>query len=94
MQTSLPDEPMHFVQEVGQALDLVHEHPGPIGKSAKLSRETGDVRQVGLVQGFVQKSDFMRLRKLMADPGGLARSTRAQEEEGLRRSRQGALQVF
>ena len=77
------DMAVHFVQEIGQALDLVDDHPAARGRRLEIHGEEGWIGEVVLVAGLVEQIDVGRIRKLPSRPGALANPADAQEKEAL-----------
>ncbi len=50
------DVAVDFVEETGQPLDLVHEHPTAGRDRAQLGGESSRVGQIALIQGLVEKT--------------------------------------
>ena len=63
---------MHFVEQTGQPLDLVHEYPGPRSHCLQLAGKSSDVCQIALIQGLVEQVDAIRVRVFAAHPCRLA----------------------
>ena len=79
---------MHFVEQTGQPLYLVHEHPSAGGDCLQLAGESSHVRQIALIQGLVEQVDAMRIGVFVAHPGRLAGAARTEQKEGRARRRQ------
>jgi hypothetical protein len=80
-ETAVFDVAVDFVEETGQPLNLVHEHPAAGFDRSKLGGESSRVCQIALIQGLVEQVDAMGIRKLVTDPGRLAGSPRAEQKE-------------
>ncbi len=63
---------MHFVEEIGKALDLVDHHPAARRHGLKFGGEEGRIGEVVLVAGLVEEVDVWRFGKLRLRPGALA----------------------
>ena len=81
VETPILNVPMHFVEEIGQALDFVHHHPAARRRGLKVSGEEGRIGKVVLKTGLVEQVDAGRAGKLPSRPGALAGSADAEEKE-------------
>ena len=83
IEPAILDVPVHFVEEIGQALNLVDHHPAPGRRGLDIGGEEGWISQVVLVAGLVEEIDARRIGKLRSRPGALADPADAEEKEAL-----------
>jgi hypothetical protein len=76
---------VHFVEEIGKALDLVDDHPAARRCGLEIRGEEGGIGEIVLVAGLVEEIDVRRIGKLPPCPGALADPADAEEKEALPR---------
>ena len=77
------DEPMDFVQQRRQPLDLVHDHPAIRRRIADGLREQRGVSEQVLVQPLVEEVHVHGVREGHPRPGALAHASHPEQEEAL-----------
>ena len=83
VEAAILDVAMHFVEEIGKALDLVDDHPAARRRGLEIDGEEGRIGQIVLIAGLVEKIDARRIGKLLSRPGALADPADAEEKEAL-----------
>ena len=72
---------MDLVEQAGNALDLVDEHPGPPGQVEELGCEERGIPEQLVVDAFVEQVDAPRRAEVLFGPRALPRAADAEEEE-------------
>lgn len=83
VETPILDVPVYFVEEIGQALDLVAHHPTAQRRRLEISGEAGWIGEVVLVASLVQEIDAQCIGKLHSRPSAPANPAAAEEKEAL-----------
>ena len=80
-QPALLNEAVDLVEQPGQALYLIDDHPASGCQRAQLGGERRGIREQPLIQRLVEQIETPRVGQLRADPRALANATQAEQEE-------------
>ena len=83
VETPMLDMPVHFVEEIGKALDPVDNHPATRCRRLKICGEEGRIGKVVLVAGLVEQVDAQCIGKLRSRPRALSDTVDTKEKEAL-----------
>ena len=69
------DMTMHFIEEIGQALDFIDDYPTAGFRSLHIQGKEGWIGEMVLIAGLIEEIDVQCIGKLPSSPGTLADST-------------------